>query len=138
MQELPMPSSIQGKGGSVSELPEERGRVGCEMPDEGLRKGNLCGRLILGRTSRCWQPLARKLQRRKKMSDTPTHREAAESGLSRHALLADLYWLEYQDAAEDARSALRNGDKLKALALAIQAYKIKGQYEYYASRLIFG
>ena len=53
------------------------------------------------------------------------------------ALLANLWWLEYQDAAEDAQSALQNGDKLKALALAIQAYKIKEQYEYYASRLIF-
>jgi hypothetical protein len=72
------------------------------------------------------------------MSDTPTPQEAVESGLPRHALLADLYWLEYQAAVEDARSALRNGDKLKALALAIQAYKIKVEYEYYASRLIFG
>jgi hypothetical protein len=29
----------------------------------------------------CWHPLARKLQRSKKMSDTPTPQEAAESGL---------------------------------------------------------
>jgi hypothetical protein len=72
------------------------------------------------------------------MTDTLELQEAAESGLPRHALLADLYWLEYQDAAEDARSALRNGNKLEAIALAIQAYKIKGQYDYYASRLIFG
>lgn len=35
------------------------------------------------------------------------------------ALLADLWWLEYQDAAEKARNALRDGDKLKALTLAI-------------------
>ena len=53
-------------------------------------------------------------------------------------MLADLWWLEYQDAAEEARDALRDGDKLKALALAIWAHKIKGQYEYYANRLIFG
>lgn len=54
------------------------------------------------------------------------------------ALLADLWWLEYQDAAEDARNALMDGDKLKALALAISAHKIKGQYECYENRLIFG
>jgi hypothetical protein len=53
-------------------------------------------------------------------------------------LLADLWWLEYQDAAEDARDALHAGDKMKALALAIWAHKIKCQYEYYANRLIFG
>lgn len=63
-----------------------------------------------------------------------TRRDSVEST----ALLADLWWLEYQDAAEDARSALRDGDKLKALALAIWAHKIKGQYEYYANCLIFG
>ena len=54
------------------------------------------------------------------------------------ALLADLWWLEYQDAAEDSRDALRAGDKMEALALAIWAHKIKGQHEYYANRLIFG
>lgn len=54
------------------------------------------------------------------------------------ALLADLWWLEYQGVAEDAQDALRAGDKMKALALAIWAHKIKGQYEYYANRLVFG
>lgn len=33
----------------------------------------------------CWHPLARKLQRSKKMSDTLDPQEAAESGLSSHA-----------------------------------------------------
>ena len=59
-------------------------------------------------------------------------------GVASHALLADLWWLEYQDAAEEAREALRVGNKLEAIALAIQSYKMKGRYEYYASRLIFG
>jgi hypothetical protein len=53
------------------------------------------------------------------------------------ALLAYLLWLEYQDAVEDARSALLDGDKLKAIELAIWAHKIKGEYEYYANLLIF-
>ena len=35
----------------------------------------------------CWHLLARKLQRSKKMSDTPTPQEAAVSGLSGHGLL---------------------------------------------------
>lgn len=65
---------------------------------------------------------------------TNAERDSVEST----ALLVDLYWWEYQDAAEDARSALRDGDKPKALALAIWAHKIKCQYEYYANRLIFG
>jgi hypothetical protein len=65
---------------------------------------------------------------------TDTRRDSVEST----ALLADLWWLEYQDAAEEARDALRDGDKIKALALAIWAHKIKGRYEYYANRLIFG
>lgn len=55
-----------------------------------------------------------------------------------NALLADLWWLEYQDAAKDARKALSNGDKLEALTLAILAYKIKSRYEYYANQLILG
>lgn len=54
------------------------------------------------------------------------------------ALLADLWWCEYQDAAKKARDALRDGNKLEAIALAIQAYKSKGRYEYYANRLILG
>ena len=64
--------------------------------------------------------------------------ERSEEGIESTALLADLWWLEYQDAAEEARGALREGDKLKAIALAIWAHKIKCQYEYYANRLIFG
>ena len=68
--------------------------------------------------------------------NTPT--DSARDSVESTALLADLWWLEYQDAAENARSALRNGDKLKALALAIWAHKVKGEYEYYANRLIFG
>jgi hypothetical protein len=38
----------------------------------------------------CWHPLSRKLQRSKKMSNTPTPQEAAGSGLSRHALFGML------------------------------------------------
>lgn len=34
----------------------------------------------------CWHPLAEKLQRNPKMTDTLKLQEAAESGLSRHAL----------------------------------------------------
>lgn len=68
--------------------------------------------------------------------NTPT--DTSWDSVESTALLADLWWLEYQDAAEEARDALREGDKLKALALAICAHKIKGQYEYYANRLIFG
>lgn len=64
-------------------------------------------------------------------------KDAAGSG-SVDGLLADLWWLEYQDAADEAREALRDGNKLEAIALAIHAYKIKGRYEYYASRLVFG
>lgn len=60
------------------------------------------------------------------------------NSIESNGLLADLWWLEYQDAAEEARFALRDGDNLKALALAIWAHKIKGKYEYYANRLIFG
>ena len=44
-------------------------------------------------------------------------------------LLADLLWLEYQDAVSDARAALMDGHKLMALGLAIQAHKIKQRYE---------
>jgi len=47
-------------------------------------------------------------------------------------ILAELWWLEYQDASRDAREALRNGDKLRALALAIMARKVLNKYEYYA------
>jgi hypothetical protein len=54
-----------------------------------------------------------------------------------YGMLADLWWLEYQDAVEEARDALLDGDKLKALALAIEARKIKERYEYYASRFLF-
>ena len=70
--------------------------------------------------------------------DIENTRDSNAVSVESTALLADLWWFEYQDAAEEARDALRNGDKLGAIALAIQAYKIKGRYEYYASRLIFG
>lgn len=46
-------------------------------------------------------------------------------------LLANLWFLEYQDAAEEARDALCDGDKLKALALAIWANKCREKYEKY-------
>jgi len=63
---------------------------------------------ILCRTLMCWHPLARKPQRSKKMSDTPTPKEAAESGLSRHDLLAVLEpvldW--YQSDERDPREPL--------------------------------
>jgi hypothetical protein len=52
-------------------------------------------------------------------------------------LLADLWWIEYQEAVKDAQLALQDGDKLKALTLAIWAHKTKREYEYYANRLIF-
>lgn len=53
-------------------------------------------------------------------------------------LYADLLWLEYEDAAADARKALYEGDKLKALALAMWAYEIKQQYVRECDRLLFG
>lgn len=57
-----------------------------------------------------------------------THKLDIES-FRRMALLAVL-WDEYQDTAEEAREALRMGDKPKALALSILANKIRGEYEY--------
>ena len=51
-------------------------------------------------------------------------------------LLAELWWLEYQEAANDAQLALLDGDKLKALTLATWAHKAKREYEYYANVLI--
>lgn len=52
--------------------------------------------------------------------------------------VAELYWLEYEDAAQDARDALASGDKLRALALAIQAHKMRNEAEYHANKLILG
>ena len=51
-------------------------------------------------------------------------------------LLADLWWIEYQEAAKDAQLALLDGNKLEALTLAIWAHKAKCEYEYYANVLI--
>lgn len=50
-------------------------------------------------------------------------------GVSYANLLADLLWTEYQDAAKKARASLVDGDKLKALVLAIWAHKIKVEYD---------
>lgn len=58
--------------------------------------------------------------------------------LSASGLLAELLWLEYQDAAADAQSALDDGDKLRAIGLAIIAYKIRSRYEAALSRAVFG
>lgn len=71
-------------------------------------------------------------------NDTDNTKDSNAVSVEYTALLADLWWLEYQDAVEEAREALRDGDKMKALTLAIWAHKIKGEYEYYANRLIFG
>ena len=43
-------------------------------------------------------------------------------------LLLDLWWIEYVDVKKDVTNALYEGDKLKALALAIDAHKIKQKY----------
>lgn len=51
-------------------------------------------------------------------------------------ILADLLWLEYQDAANDARWRLSIGDKPAALALAIYAHKIRTRYEDVLQRII--
>ncbi len=42
-------------------------------------------------------------------------------------LMADLLWLEYEDAAAAAQRAYIEGDMLWALYLAIEAYKIRGR-----------
>ena len=44
-------------------------------------------------------------------------------------LLAELYWLEYMDAVEDAQSAYLRGETLQAIALAIIAHKCRWRYE---------
>lgn len=51
-------------------------------------------------------------------------------------LLADLWWIEYQEAAKDAQLALLDGDELKVLTLEMWARKAKREYEYYANVLI--
>ncbi len=58
--------------------------------------------------------------------------------LSASGLLADLLWLEYQDAAAEAQAALCEGDKLRAIGLAIIAYKIRSRYEDALNRYVFG
>jgi len=44
-------------------------------------------------------------------------------------ILADLLWIEYEEAAWEARWYLSIGDKLAALAMAIYANKIRSKYE---------
>ena len=58
--------------------------------------------------------------------------------LSFKPLLAELLWMEYEDAAQEARTALLQGDKLAALTLAVWAYKIKQKYMCEMHRLLFG
>lgn len=53
-------------------------------------------------------------------------------------LMADLLWLEYEDAAAAAQEAYIEGDMLWALYLAIEAYKIRGRYEAALHRALFG
>lgn len=53
-------------------------------------------------------------------------------------LLAELYWLEYLEIAEEANTALEQGDKLKALGLAILAHKAKNNYEKQLNKILFG
>ncbi len=52
--------------------------------------------------------------------------------------IRDALWGEYETAAEEAREAYRMGDKLKALALAIWAHKIREQYNREFDKLLFG
>ena len=59
-------------------------------------------------------------------------------GKTINAIAASVLWDEYEDAAEEAREALRMGDKLKALALAIWAHKIREQYNREFDQLLFG
>lgn len=51
-------------------------------------------------------------------------------------LLAHCYYAEYEDAVDDAQTALTNGNKLGAVALAIQANKLRSNYEYYWQKYI--
>jgi hypothetical protein len=55
--------------------------------------------------------------------------------LDRIALLAELWWLEYEDAARDALAAMEDGRKGQAICLAIEAHKAKIEYGYYANIL---
>lgn len=55
-----------------------------------------------------------------------------------NSLLAELYWLEYLEIAEEANTALEQGDKLKALGLAILAHKAKNNYEKQLNKILFG
>lgn len=56
----------------------------------------------------------------------------------KYELLAELYWLEYLEAVEDAQSAYLRGEKLQALALSIIAHKYRGRYEDAAWRAMIG
>ena len=53
-------------------------------------------------------------------------------------LIAVLLWAEYKDAAQDARLALRNNDKLLALTLAIYANKVLSAYHHACDDIAFG
>jgi len=53
-------------------------------------------------------------------------------------LLADLWMQEHQDSAEEARRSLSEGDKLKALSLAIWSRRAKERHEGLMSRIVFG
>lgn len=104
----------------------------------------------MGLTPMCWHPLARKLQRNQKMSDTPLSQEAAESGLSRHALLAVLEpvidW--YQSDEHDPRKPLEilrdivddlqtdRAENLKLRRAAKTALKLARNGRYSAAELI--
>ena len=57
--------------------------------------------------------------------------------IERNRLLADLWWLKYQQATRNAQIAFQlEDDKLKILYLTILAHKAKCEYEYYANVLI--
>lgn len=52
-------------------------------------------------------------------------------------LLAELYYLEFLEISKDARMALLDGDKLKALQLAILAHKFQQKYFSVLDELLF-
>jgi hypothetical protein len=65
---------------------------------------------FLWRTPMCWHPLARKLQRRKKMTDTPKLQQAADSGLPSHDLLCVLR--EIEDAKDVLKMLRKKRDEI--------------------------